>query len=71
MKIKELLPLKVFPFTLVFPVCRYHTCQVLRKSKSEIACGPLSFACNLVIRREEKSGAQVLRVIFFSLFKQT
>ena len=48
-----------------------HTCQVLEKSKSEIARGPLIFAYNLVIDRAEKSGAQVLRVRFFSLFKQT
>ena len=48
-----------------------HTCQVLGKSKSEIARAPLIFAYNLVIKRAEKSGAQVLRVRFFSLFKQT
>ena len=48
-----------------------HTCQVLGKSKSEIARAPLIFAYNLVIERAEKSGAQVLRVRFFSLFKQT
>ena len=48
-----------------------HTCQVLGKSKSEIARAPLIFAYNLVIERVEKSGAQVLRVRFFSLFKQT
>ena len=44
-----------------------HTCQVLRKSKSETARGPLNFAYNLVIERAEKSGAQVLRVRFFFL----
>ena len=49
----------------------WHTCQVLGKSKSEIARAPLIFAYNLVIERAEKSGAQVLRVSFFSLFKQT
>ena len=48
-----------------------HTCQVLGKSKSEIARAPLIFVYNLVIERAEKSGAQVLRVRFFSLFKQT
>ena len=48
-----------------------HTCQVLGKSKSEIARAPLIFAYNSVIERAEKSGAQVLRVRFFSLFKQT
>ena len=48
-----------------------HTCQVLGKSKSEIARAPLIFAYNLVIERAEKSEAQVLRVRFFSLFKQT
>ena len=48
-----------------------HTCQVLGKSKSEIERAPLIFAYNLVIERAEKSGAQVLRVRFFSLFKQT
>ena len=37
----------------------YHTCQVLGKSKSEIARAPLIFAYNLVIERAEKSGAQV------------
>ena len=36
-----------------------HTCQVLGKSKSEIARAPLIFAYNLVIERAEKSGAQV------------
>ena len=36
-----------------------HTCQVLGKSKSEIACAPLIFAYNLVIECAEKSGAQV------------
>ena len=48
-----------------------HTCQVLGKSKSEIARAPMIFAYNLVIERSEKSGAQVLRVRFFSLFKLT
>ena len=42
------------------------TCQVLRKSKSETARVPLIFANKLVIERAEKSGAQVLRVRFFS-----
>ena len=42
-----------------------HTCQVLGKSKSEIARTPLIFAYNLDIERAEKSGAQVLRVRFF------
>ena len=46
-----------------------HTCQVLRKSKSETARMPL-IAHNLVIKRMEKSGVQVLRVRFFPLFKQ-
>ena len=32
---------------------------------------PLIFAYNLVIERAEKSRAQVLRVRFFSLFKET
>ena len=50
---------------------KLRTCQVLRKSKSEIARAPLIFAYNLVIQRAEKSGAQVLRVRFFSLFKQS
>ena len=36
-----------------------HTCQVLGKSKSEIARVPLIFAYNLVIEHTEKSGAQV------------
>ena len=36
-----------------------HTCQVLGKSKSEIARAPLIFAYNLVIERAEKSEAQV------------
>ena len=49
----------------------WHTCQVLGNSKSEIACAPLIFAYNLVIKCAEKSGAQVLRVRFFSLLKQT
>ena len=49
----------------------YHTCQVLGKSKSEIARAPLIFAYNLVIKRAGKAGAQVLRVRFFSLFKLT
>ena len=44
-----------------------HTCQVLGKSKSEIARAPLIFAYNLVIKSAEKAGAQVLRVRFFSL----
>ena len=44
-----------------------HTYQVLGKSKSEIAHA-LDFC---VIERVEKSGAQVLRVRFFCLFKQT
>ena len=44
-----------------------HTCQVLGKSKSEIARAPLIFAFNLVIEHLEKSGAQVLRVRFFFL----
>ena len=35
-----------------------HTCQVLGKSKSEIARAPLIFAYNLVIKRAEKSGAK-------------
>ena len=48
-----------------------HSCQVLGKSKSEIARAPLIFAYNLVIKRTEKSGAQVLRVRFFSFLKQT
>ena len=48
-----------------------HTCQVLGNSKSEIVRAPLIFAYNLVIERAEKSGAQVLRVRFFSLLKQT
>ena len=49
-------------------VCIYiHTCQVLGKSKSDIARAPLIFAYNLVIKRAEKSGAQVLRVRFFFL----
>ena len=48
-----------------------HTCQVLGNSKSEIARAPLIFAYNLVIKCAEKSGAQVLRVRFFSLLKQT
>ena len=47
-----------------------HTCQVLRKSKSETACAPLIFAYNLVIKRAEKSGAQVLRVRFFPLLNR-
>ena len=42
-----------------------HTCQVLGKSKSEIACAPLIFVYNLVIESAEKSGAEVLRVRFF------
>ena len=46
-----------------------HTCQVLRKSKSETALAPLIFAYNLVIDCAEKSEAQVLRVRFFPLFK--
>ena len=37
----------------------HHTCQVLGKSKSEIARAPLIFAYDLVIERAEKSGAQV------------
>ena len=49
----------------------HHTCQVVRKSKSETACSPLVFVYNLVIECTEKSGAQVLRVRFFALFKQT
>ena len=53
------------------PFGQRHTCQVLGKSKSEIARAPLIFAYNSVIERAEKSGAQVLRVRFFSLFKQT
>ena len=48
-----------------------HTCQVLGKSKSEIARAPLIFAYNFVIEGAGKAGAQVLRVRFFSLFKQT
>ena len=36
-----------------------HTCQVLGKSKSEIARAPLILAYNVVIERAEKSGAQV------------
>ena len=36
-----------------------HTCQVLGKSKSEIARAPLIFAYNLVMECAEKSGAQV------------
>ena len=48
-----------------------HTCQVLRKSKSEAVHAPLIFAYNLVIECAEKSGAQILRVRFFPLFKQT
>ena len=36
-----------------------HTCQVLGKSKSEIARAPLIFAYNLVIEHAEKSEAQV------------
>ena len=55
----------------IFNTSLQHTCQVLGKSKSEIARAPLIFAYNLVIERAEKSGAQVLRVRFFSLFKQT
>ena len=39
--------------------CIKHTCQVLGKSKSEIARAPLIFAYNLVIKCAEKSGAQV------------
>ena len=62
--------------TLVWPTLFvymriYHTCQVLGKSKSEIARAPLIFAYNLVIECAEKSGARVLRVRFFSLLKQT
>ena len=48
----------------------YHSCQVLRKSKSETASAPLIFAYKLVIERMEKSGAQVLRVRFFPLFNR-
>ena len=45
-----------------------HTCQVLGKSKSEIAHAPLIFAYNLVIERAEKSGSTSLKSeIFFSL----
>ena len=40
-------------------------CQILGKSKSDIARAPLVFVYNLVIERVEKSGAQVLRVRFF------
>ena len=47
-----------------------HTCQVLGKSKSEIARTSLIFAYNLVIERAEKSGAQVLRVRFFLSLKR-
>ena len=47
-----------------------HTCQVLRKSKSETAHGPWIFAYNLVIECAEKSGAQVLRVRFFALLNR-
>ena len=36
-----------------------HTCQVLRKSKSETARGPLISVYNLVIKHTEKSGAQI------------
>ena len=42
-----------------------HTCQVLRKSKSEIARAPLIIAYNLAVKRVGKSGAKVLRVRFF------
>ena len=52
-----------------FLISLMHTCQVLGKSKSEIARAPLIFAYNLVIKRAGKSGAQVLRVRFLSLFK--
>ena len=64
-------------FNLIHKICLSvtlsvtHTCQVLGKSKSEIARAPLIFAYNLVIKRAKKSGAQVLRVRFFSLFKKT
>ena len=51
--------------------CETHTCQVVRKSKSETVCTPMIFVYNLVIEHVEKSGAQVLRVRLFSLFKQT
>ena len=44
---------------------RQHTCQVLGKSKSEIARAPLIVEYNLVIERAGKPGAQVLRVRFF------
>ena len=47
-----------------------HTCQVLGKSKSEIAHAPLIFAYNLVIERAEKSEVQVLRVRFFLSLKR-
>ena len=43
-----------------------HTCQVLSKSKNETELAPLIYVYNLVIEREEKSTAQVLRVKFFA-----
>ena len=47
-------------FRVVYMSCvLLHTCQVLGKSKSEIARAPLIFVYNLVIERAEKSGAQV------------
>ena len=63
--------MKEKPPWCLFEIYHMHTCQVLGKSKSEIACTPLIFAYYLVIERAEKSGAQVLRVRFVSLFKQT
>ena len=55
----------VFSVAISIFAAHLHTCQVLGKSKSEIARAPLIFAYNLVIERAEKSGAQVLRVRFF------
>ena len=54
MKMAQLLRLKVYPFT--------HTCQVLRKFKSETA--------RAVIEHTENSEAQVIRVRFFLLLNR-